>query len=130
MPPARRRTRPWGASSGANRCHAPYPHGGGGGTLARPHTTKGAMGIVSWIVLGAIVGFAVNWLVSGRFPGGIPGTVVAGAAGAFIGGAAFSLVADRAVSSLDALSLLIAFAGAALLLTAVRKAGYAAPRPH
>jgi len=88
------------------------------------------MGIVSWIVLGAIVGFAVNWLVSGRFPGGIPGTVVAGAAGAFIGGAAFSLVADRAVSSLDALSLLIAFAGAALLLTAVRKAGYAAPRPH
>ncbi len=88
------------------------------------------MSIAGWIVLGTIVGSAVNWLDPGRFPGGILGTIAGGAAGAFIGGAVFSLIADRGVSGFDALSMLIAFAGAALLLTAVRKAGYAAPRPH
>ena len=88
------------------------------------------MSVVSWIVLGTIVGVAVNLLVPGRFPGGILGTVAGGAAGAFLGGALFSLLADRGVSGFDTVSLLIAFAGAALLLTAVRKAGYAAPRPH
>ena len=88
------------------------------------------MGVASWIVLGTIMGFAVNWLVPGRFPGGILGTVVGGAAGAFIGGAVFSLAADRGASSLDAVSLVVALAGAAVLLTAVHKARYAAPRPH
>ena len=88
------------------------------------------MGIISWIVLGAIVGFLVNWLVPGRFPGGLIGTIVGGMAGAFLGGALFSLVAARGVTGFDVVSLLVAFAGAALLLTVVRKAGYAQPRTH
>ena len=88
------------------------------------------MGIVSWIVLGTVIGFLVNWLVPGRFPGGLIGTIVGGTAGAFLGGALFSLAAERGVTGFDALSLLVAFAGAALLLTAVRKAGYAHPRPY
>ncbi len=41
----------------------------------------------------------------------------------------FSLAADRGVAGFDALSLLIAFFGAALLLTLVRKAGHAGPSP-
>ena len=88
------------------------------------------MGIISWLVLGTIVGSLVNWLVPGRFPGGLIGTIVGGIAGAFLGGALFSLVAGRAVTGLDAVSLLLAFAGAALLLTIVRKVGYAQPRTH
>jgi uncharacterized membrane protein YeaQ/YmgE (transglycosylase-associated protein family) len=86
------------------------------------------MGIVSWIVLGAIVGILVNWLLAGKFPGGVIGTIVGGMAGAFLGGAIFSLAADRGVSGFDALSLLIAFVGAALLLMIVRKAGSTQPR--
>jgi uncharacterized membrane protein YeaQ/YmgE (transglycosylase-associated protein family) len=86
------------------------------------------MGILSWIVLGAIVGFLANWLIPGKFPGGVLGTIAGGVAGAFLGGAIFSLVASRGVAGLDVLSLLIAFLGAALLLTIVRKAGYAQPR--
>ena len=85
------------------------------------------MGIVSWLVLGAIVGGAANRLVPGRFPGGAIGTVVGGAAGAFLGGAGFSLLVDRGVSGFDPLGLLMALLGAALLLTAVRKADYAEP---
>lgn len=88
------------------------------------------MGIISWVVLGTIIGLLVNWLVPGRFPGGLIGTIVAGMAGAFLGGALFSLIADRGVTGFDAVSLLVAFAGAALLLTVVRKAGYAQPRTH
>lgn len=87
------------------------------------------MGIISWIVLGTIMGFLANWLVAGKFPGGVLGTVAGGMAGAFLGGALFSLIASRGVAGFDLLSLLIAFVGAALLLTIVRKAGYAQPRP-
>jgi uncharacterized membrane protein YeaQ/YmgE (transglycosylase-associated protein family) len=86
------------------------------------------MSIIGWIVLGTIVGLAGDRLVSAKFPGGILGTIAGGAAGAFIGGAVFSLIADRGVSSFDALSMLLALAGAALLLTAVHKAAYAEPR--
>ena len=58
------------------------------------------------------------------------GTIVGGTAGAFLGGAVFSLAADRGVAGFDALSLLIAFFGAALLLTLVRKAGHAGPSAY
>jgi len=87
------------------------------------------MGIISWIALGTITGVLANWVVRGRFPGGLVGTIVGGTAGAFLGGAVFSLAADRGVAGFDALSLLIAFFGAALLLTLVRKAGHAGPSP-
>jgi uncharacterized membrane protein YeaQ/YmgE (transglycosylase-associated protein family) len=86
------------------------------------------MGIVSWVVLGAIVGILANWLVPGRFPGGLWGTVAGGMAGAFLGGAIFSLVADRGVAGLDGVSLLIALGGAGALLSLVRRADQAQPR--
>jgi uncharacterized membrane protein YeaQ/YmgE (transglycosylase-associated protein family) len=86
------------------------------------------MGIVSWIVLGAIVGILANWLLPGRFPGGLAGTIAGGMAGAFLGGATFSLVADRGVAGLDGVSLLIALAGAGMLLLLVRRADQAQPR--
>jgi uncharacterized membrane protein YeaQ/YmgE (transglycosylase-associated protein family) len=88
------------------------------------------VGIVSWIVLGTIMGLLANWLLPGRFSGAGFGTVAGGTAGAFLGGALFSLVADRGVAGFDFVSLLIAFVGAALLLTIVRKVGYAEPRAH
>ena len=86
------------------------------------------MGIISWILLGTIMGFLANWLIPGKFPGGGLGTIAGGAAGSFLGGAVFSLIANRGVAGFDVVSLLIAFVGAALLLTVVRKAGYAQPR--
>ncbi len=86
------------------------------------------MGILTWIILGTIIGVLANWLVPGRFPGGILGTIVGGMAGAFLGGAIFSMVFDRGVAGFDIVSLVIAFAGAALLLTLLRVAGVARPR--
>ncbi len=83
------------------------------------------MSILTWIILGTIVGVLTNWLVPGRFPGGILGTVVGGMVGAFLGGAIFSLAFDRGVAGFDPLSLVIAFLGAGLLLTVLRLAGLA-----
>jgi uncharacterized membrane protein YeaQ/YmgE (transglycosylase-associated protein family) len=42
------------------------------------------MGIVSWIVLGAIAGFLANLLVGGRE--GLIGTIILGIVGAVVGG--------------------------------------------
>jgi uncharacterized membrane protein YeaQ/YmgE (transglycosylase-associated protein family) len=86
------------------------------------------MGIVSWIVLGMIVGILADRLMPGRFPGGLLGTIAGGMAGAFLGGAIFSLVADRGVAGLDTVSLPVAVVGAAVLLMVVRKADHAQPR--
>ena len=88
------------------------------------------MSVISWLLLGMSIGLLVNWLVPGRFPGGLIGTIVGGMAGAFLGGALFSLVGSRGVTGFDALSVLVALLGAALLLTLLRKAGYAEPETH
>ena len=81
------------------------------------------MGILGWIVLGLIVGALANLLLPGRFPGGLLGTIVGGAVGAFLGGALFSAVTGRGITGFNLVSLLIAFIGAALLLTLLRLAG-------
>ncbi len=88
------------------------------------------MSVISWLLLGISIGLLVNWLVPGRFPGGLIGTIVGGMAGAFLGGALFSLVGGRGVTGFDAVSVLVALLGAALLLTLLRKAGYAEPETH
>ena len=88
------------------------------------------MEVVSWIVLGTIIGLLVNWLLPGRFPGGVLGTIAGGMGGAFLGGGIFTLATDKGVAGFDPLSLLIAFIGAAVLLTIVHWAGYAEPRTH
>jgi uncharacterized membrane protein YeaQ/YmgE (transglycosylase-associated protein family) len=86
------------------------------------------MSIISWILLGAVVGLVANRLVPGSFPGGVAGTIAGGTAGAFLGGAVFSLVASRGVAGFDLVSLVVAFIGAAALITLVRKADYVQPR--
>ena len=85
------------------------------------------MSIIGWLLLGPIVGVLANWLVPGRFPGGILGTVLGGAFGAFLGGALFSLVLDRGITGFDLGSLIIALVGAAALLALLRLAGGAEP---
>ncbi|HZP42088.1 MAG TPA: GlsB/YeaQ/YmgE family stress response membrane protein [Candidatus Binatia bacterium] len=45
------------------------------------------MGIISWIVVGLIVGALAKLVMPGRDPGGIVVTIVLGIAGALVGGA-------------------------------------------
>ena len=44
------------------------------------------MGILSWIVMGLIVGLLAKFITPGQDPGGIIITILIGIAGAFVGG--------------------------------------------
>jgi uncharacterized membrane protein YeaQ/YmgE (transglycosylase-associated protein family) len=79
------------------------------------------MGILSWILLGLIVGALAKWLMPGDDPGGIGITILLGIAGAFVGGFLGSLIGLGSVSGFNPGSLLIATAGALLLLWGHRR---------
>ncbi|MBT8368868.1 MAG: GlsB/YeaQ/YmgE family stress response membrane protein [Deltaproteobacteria bacterium] len=74
------------------------------------------MGILSWLVLGLIVGIIAKFLMPGKDPGGFVITIILGIAGAFVGGFIGSRIGFGTVSGFDLRSLLIAVGGATLLL--------------
>jgi uncharacterized membrane protein YeaQ/YmgE (transglycosylase-associated protein family) len=52
------------------------------------------MGILSWLVIGLIVGVLAKFIMPGRDPGGIIVTILLGIAGAFVGGYIGAHLAD------------------------------------
>jgi uncharacterized membrane protein YeaQ/YmgE (transglycosylase-associated protein family) len=86
--------------------------------------------ITSWVALGSGIGLVAAAVSPAAYPAGRTGAVLAGAAGAFLGGGLFTLLADRHLSRIDALGLAIAATAAAVVLAAVRSAQFAEPRPQ
>ncbi|OQY60193.1 MAG: hypothetical protein B6245_02760 [Desulfobacteraceae bacterium 4572_88] len=78
------------------------------------------MGILSWIILGLIVGVLAKWIMPGKDPGGLIVTILIGIAGAFVGGFISSFLGFGSFRGFDIRSLLIAIGGAVLLLAAYR----------
>lgn len=78
------------------------------------------MNIISWIVLGLIVGILAKWIMPGKDGGGFILTVVLGIAGALVGGFLASLVGISA-GGFSLVGLAVATAGALLILFAYRK---------
>ena len=78
------------------------------------------MGILSWLVLGLIVGIIAKFLMPGKDPGGFVITIILGIAGVFVGGFIGSRIGFGTVSGFDLRSLLIAVGGATLLLSIYR----------
>lgn len=76
--------------------------------------------MLGWLAVGLVVGTAAKLIVPGRDPGGLLVTIGIGLAGSFIGGYAGSLLGIGSVSGFDLPSLLLATAGAVLLLAAHR----------
>ena len=74
------------------------------------------MGILSWVVLGLIVGVLAKLIMPGKDPGGMIITIIIGIAGAFVGGFVSSLIGFGSVTGFDIRSILIAVVGAILLL--------------
>ncbi len=73
------------------------------------------MGILSWIVLGAIAGFLANMIVGGRE--GVIGTIILGIVGAVVGGyIAASVFHKGDVNGVNIESIFIAVLGAILVL--------------
>lgn len=80
------------------------------------------MGIFSWILFGLIAGALAKLIMPGRDPGGWFVTIIIGIAGALVGGFIGSIIGFGGVSGFDFRSLLIAIAGAMVLLYGYRVA--------
>lgn len=79
------------------------------------------MGILSWIVVGAIAGWLGGMLMKGG-GFGLLGDIIIGIAGGLIGGwlAGVLFKVPDAVNGINVTSILIAFLGAVLLILVVR----------
>jgi uncharacterized membrane protein YeaQ/YmgE (transglycosylase-associated protein family) len=77
------------------------------------------MGIISWIVLGAIAGFLANMLIGGGE--GVIGTIILGIVGAVVGGYIAAAVFHKGdVTGVNIESIVIAVLGAILVLVVWR----------
>jgi len=73
------------------------------------------MGIIAWIVLGAIAGFVANMIAGGSE--GVLGTILLGIVGAVVGGfVAGSLLGIADVTGLNGTSILVSIFGAVIVL--------------
>jgi uncharacterized membrane protein YeaQ/YmgE (transglycosylase-associated protein family) len=78
------------------------------------------MGILSWIILGLVVGVIAKFLMPGKDPGGIFITILLGIAGAIGGGFVSSAIGFGEVTGFDLRSLIIAVGGSIILLAIYR----------
>ena len=77
------------------------------------------MGIIAWVVLGAIAGFIANMIMGSRE--GLVMTVILGIVGAVVGGFLAGTVLKQAdVTGLNIESIVVAVIGAVIVIAAVR----------
>ena len=74
------------------------------------------MGLLSWIILGLIVGVLAKWIMPVKEPAGCLITVFLGIGGAFVGGYIGSQLGFGSVSGFSLESIFLATGGAVLLL--------------
>jgi uncharacterized membrane protein YeaQ/YmgE (transglycosylase-associated protein family) len=79
------------------------------------------MGILSWIVMGLIVGVLAKWIMPGKDPGGLVVTALLGIAGAFVGGFVGSLLGLGGFTGFNLGSIVLATGGALLILWGYRR---------
>jgi len=79
------------------------------------------MGLLSWIVLGLVVGVLAKWIMPGPDSSGLVMTILLGVAGAFVGGWIGTQLGIGSVTGFNLGSLAVAVGGALLLLFANRK---------
>ena len=74
------------------------------------------MGLISWILVGAIAGVLAKWIMPGSGPGGFIVTIILGMAGASVGGFIFRLLGGAGATGFNVWSILVATIGAIVLL--------------
>ena len=78
------------------------------------------MGVLTWIIIGAIAGAIAKWIMPGDDPGGFIITILLGIGGALIGGFIASAIGLGGVEGFTIGSIVIAILGAILLLVLYR----------
>ena len=74
------------------------------------------MGFFSWIVVGLIAGLLAKWIMPGDQKAGLLVTLGLGVVGGFVGGWITSLLGWGTMDGISLVSILVATAGALLLL--------------
>lgn len=74
------------------------------------------MGIIAWIVLGAVAGWIASILVGRNSEMGCLANIIVGIIGAFIGGFVMNFLGGAGITGLNVPSLVVATIGAVLLL--------------
>jgi uncharacterized membrane protein YeaQ/YmgE (transglycosylase-associated protein family) len=74
------------------------------------------MGIIGWIVLGALAGWLASIVTKRNDQMGCLTNIAVGIVGAFIGGFIMSLLGGSGITGFNLYSLLVAFLGAVILL--------------
>ena len=77
------------------------------------------MGILSWLVIGALAGWVGGMLMKVH-AGGLIGNIVVGILGAMIGGGVMSFIGKSGVSGFNFWSFFVALVGALILLWVVK----------
>jgi uncharacterized membrane protein YeaQ/YmgE (transglycosylase-associated protein family) len=78
------------------------------------------MGWLAWIIIGAIAGWLASIVMKTNRQQGLLMDIVVGIAGAFIGGFLFNQFGAAGATGFNLWSLFVAFAGAVVLLAAIR----------
>ena len=78
------------------------------------------MGILSWILMGLIVGIIAKFLLPGKDPKGCIITILLGIGGAFVGGFIGSRLGWGTFTGFNLKSMLLAVGGAMVLLVIFR----------
>jgi uncharacterized membrane protein YeaQ/YmgE (transglycosylase-associated protein family) len=78
------------------------------------------MGILSWIIMGLIVGVIAKLIMPGKDPGGFIITICIGVAGAFLGGFIGSQLGFGDITGFNFRSFLMAVGGSIILLIIYR----------
>jgi uncharacterized membrane protein YeaQ/YmgE (transglycosylase-associated protein family) len=80
-----------------------------------------AMGILTLILLGLVIGVVAKWITPGPDPGGFLLTIVIGIAGAVLGGFIGQLLGAGSVTGFNLPSLALGVVGALILLFGHRR---------
>ena len=78
------------------------------------------MGVIAWLVLGALSGWLANKLMKNSSSGLIDNIII-GIIGAFIGGFVFNFLGAQTITGLNLHSIFVSVVGACILLWIINK---------
>ncbi|MCB0209152.1 MAG: GlsB/YeaQ/YmgE family stress response membrane protein [Anaerolineae bacterium] len=78
------------------------------------------LGILSWIIMGLIIGALAKFAMPGRDPGGCIVTILLGVAGAFVGGFLANLLGFGSFDAFSPVGIGLSVVGAMVLLVIYR----------
>ncbi len=77
------------------------------------------MGLLGWIVVGALAGWIASMIVGKNKEMGLLANIVVGVIGAFIGGFIVNLIGGEGITGFNLWSILVAIGGSVILLTLI-----------